>query len=84
MSGAGKHAAIFVSEGVTANTGPGIMATLAAGHNGVSQCRMLARESTTPTLFQGKETVNQVKITEFVSRSFKFQKRSTFLEKFFI
>ena len=64
MSGAGKHAAIFVSEGVTANTGPGIMAMQAAGHTGVSPCRMLAKESTTPTLFQGKEAVNQVKITE--------------------
>ena len=64
MSGAGKHAAIFVSEGVTANTGPGIMAMQAAGHTGVSPCRMLAKESTTPTLFQGKEAVNQVKHTD--------------------
>ena len=60
VSGAGRHAAIFVIKGVTANTGPGIMATLAPGHTSVSPCRMLQQECTTHTLFRVKETVKKV------------------------
>ena len=62
MSRPGRHAASSVSKGVTVNTGPGIMAIQAAGHTSVSPCRMLALESTTITLLQGKETVEKVRI----------------------
>ena len=55
MSGAGRHAVTSVSSGVTANTGPGIMAIQASGHISVSLCRMLAQEPTIKILYREKE-----------------------------